>query len=101
MAVLALSWVTQGAVAGYPISGVARPVLVRQVTSLAGLSTGAAKSEPHEVPHAAASTPWRAAPHCQLSAGRQGVPGVHGAGCAHYTRVDECIYGVALTARPG
>ena len=46
LAVMARVPVTQGAVAGYPISGVRVPVLVGQGTCLASLATGADRSEP-------------------------------------------------------
>ena len=106
LAVMAVLQVTPGACSGVPISGAGTGHLTGQVTSAAYLATGAARSEPSEA---------------RAVHGRHGVPGVQygpgvvGAGCtrgasgarvrarcAHYTRVDECIYGLMLgQARAG
>ena len=88
-----------------PISGAKVPGLVGQVTCSAGLSMGAARSEPSDP---SVGTAWRSMPvPAGWSAGTAagGVPGVPGCrvypGCAHYTGVDECIYRVITKARLG
>ena len=92
--------VTQGALAGVPISGLDWPGLTGQVTSGPYRATGAARSEPHGHPGTTGRTACTSWLVRVLGAGCRVVyPGCRamvGAGYAHHTYEDECIYGLLL-----
>ena len=105
LAVMARYRVTQGAGWWVPISGCSMAYLPGQVTCLAYLSTGAAKSEPSEAPPLSSdrATSMRC---CTCGGWLGGVPGVQvvpgvDQRCAHCPGWSECIYGVLLRLGQG
>ena len=105
LAVMALYRVTPGAWQRVPISGANQARIAGQGTSLVHVSTGAAKSEPHEgsgrgapagcaVPGLAEHGWW-----CRCTRGAKGTRGAPKD--AQNPGVDGCIYGAILTLRLG
>ena len=72
---MALYWLTQGADQWVPISGVIGVRVSGQVTSLASLSTGADRSEPHGPCRLPARVVRTCYGDCQGAGGGTGVPG--------------------------